>query len=252
MQAAGSYSADELDDIWRELKPIFAEIQGNGKCGFCETKLARRGSGGADGDVEHYRPKGGVTDWPTMHDIPTGGNAETYYYWLTYEPRNYLLACRVCNQDFKQNFFPIAGVRCQPNTADEDELRAEHPYLLHPLDPKEPDPEDLIEFLGIVPRPRVPAPHPDYWRAVVTIEILGFTEGRRLDLDLERAQEIVSIYLALQIGAVDPVAERVLQNLDNNATPHRNCARSFMRLCEADLAAAKRIALAALDAVRSI
>ncbi|UHG94672.1 hypothetical protein [Spirosoma oryzicola] len=57
------------------------------KCAYCEatTKLV------AHGDVEHYRPK-------------------SIYWWLAYCYDNYLVSCQICNEVFKRDEFPIAGI----------------------------------------------------------------------------------------------------------------------------------------------
>jgi len=98
------------------------------KCAYCETKLL-------EPDVEHYRPKRGVT----------GVKGHLGYYWLCYEWTNLLPACHYCNsRSGKWNKFPIMGVRvtmppllsgkldkgkCVVNHSP---LIDEQPYLLHP------------------------------------------------------------------------------------------------------------------------
>lgn len=97
------------------------------KCAYCEriTKA----------DIEHYRPKKGVKD--VVHDG---------YYWLCYEWTNLLPSCINCNREgAKHSHFPILGPRVtkptflHDNTLNEDSnkannnpLRLENPYLLHP------------------------------------------------------------------------------------------------------------------------
>ena len=129
LRAGGSYSGEE--EIWSELNRVFADLQGGGKCAYCEKKLDLHRSGRVAGDIEHYRPKGGVVAWPTTHPISTGGNAPGCYYLLAFYLRNYLLACSVCNQDYKRNYFPIAGPRCAPTSTRSRDLKAELPYLPH-------------------------------------------------------------------------------------------------------------------------
>lgn len=68
-------------------------------CAYCGCELKRNDRG----DVEHYRPKGNVTDEPGH-----GG-----YWWLAYVFDNYLLSCSVCNRVRKKDRFPLRpqGVR---------------------------------------------------------------------------------------------------------------------------------------------
>jgi len=56
------------------------------KCAYCEATTAIV----AHGDVEHYRPK-------------------SVYWWLAYTYDNYLYACQICNQSYKNDAFPTAG-----------------------------------------------------------------------------------------------------------------------------------------------
>jgi hypothetical protein len=107
------------------------------KCAFCESNTHV----GAHKDVEHYRPK-------------------TRYYWLGYEWSNLLLACQICNRDFKSIHFPILvevnRITTHPlsKTGEfdreqcpitSDNLKKEVPLLLHPaID----NPQDHLRFLA--------------------------------------------------------------------------------------------------------
>lgn len=251
LQSQRTYNLDKDYEIWPELKDIFAGIQGD-KCAFCEKRLPDHRSGRVGGDIEHYRPKNGVVAWPTTHPIPVGKSDTDCYYLLAFHLRNYLLSCGICNQDYKRNYFPIAGQRCPAHSCRPRDLLAERPYLLHPLDPNDEDPEELIEFIGIVPVPRTAKNTPSYWRAVVTIELLGLTGGNRFDLDLERATTIVCLSLALKLQASkgnDPDVVFTLNGLTNDSLPHRNCARSFKRLYDSDPILAAHVAREALKIV---
>jgi len=89
-----------------------------GKCAYCESEF----DSVAWGDVEHYRPKRGVTEEPTHPG----------YYWLTYCESNLMPSCQKCNQGRgKRNHFPIDGVRA---TKPEDDIRIERPLLLNPYE----------------------------------------------------------------------------------------------------------------------
>lgn len=70
---------------WKNSKDQL-KIESSGKCAYCEadTQVV------AHGDVEHYRPK-------------------SIYWWLAYTYDNYLFACQICNQTYKNDNFPIAG-----------------------------------------------------------------------------------------------------------------------------------------------
>ena len=68
------------------------------KCAYCERLYKL--------DVEHYRPKGRITD-------ENGGViSATGYYWLCYEWSNLLPSCISCNREGgKVDKFPIIGIR---------------------------------------------------------------------------------------------------------------------------------------------
>lgn len=76
-----------LSSRWKVVKDQLW-VESINKCAYCEatTKLV------AHGDVEHYRPK-------------------KLYWWLAYCYDNYLVSCQLCNQVFKRDAFPTAGLR---------------------------------------------------------------------------------------------------------------------------------------------
>lgn len=116
----------------------------HGKCAYCEGPSNKA-------EIEHYRPKKGVTGVPK--DQHQG------YFWLAYEWSNLLPSCRYCNTEGgKGNHFTIAGTRvvkpefmgdgklnrnkCLPNNSP---LKDELPYLLHP------EVDDPKQHLGFLP-----------------------------------------------------------------------------------------------------
>jgi hypothetical protein len=123
------------------------------KCAYCESDLQSQ-----HGDVEHYRPKQGVTD---LGDAPVslqiGGQSRAHpgYFWIAYDPSNLLPSCAKCNQQptrrpdgtlaGKGNRFPVAGTYgYDPADPRKTDLSLEQPLLLHPvLD----EPNDHLLFL---------------------------------------------------------------------------------------------------------
>jgi uncharacterized protein (TIGR02646 family) len=114
-----------------------------GKCAYCEAKFKLDQSG----DVEHFRPKGGVTDdrdRPIKLRLPSPRKDHPGYYWLAYDWHNLLPSCAACNRPNKTrqglrvgkwNRFPVVGFRAiapgeEPN---------EKALFLHPVidDPQE-------------------------------------------------------------------------------------------------------------------
>ena len=113
-------------------------------CAFCESRITKYD------DADHFRPKHAIMN------VNTEG-----YYWLAVEWSNLVLACKMCNSDYKDTHFPIAGTRLMPpidvNVGDDNsiseffrrnhirstELQSEQPLLLHPvLD----NPDDYLFF----------------------------------------------------------------------------------------------------------
>ena len=80
--AAGA-KPDDHSAVWRELKDALADLFPNKKCWYCESPVDR-----ADNAVDHFRPKGKVSDAAHSHNG---------YRWLSFEHKNYRYACTFCN-----------------------------------------------------------------------------------------------------------------------------------------------------------
>ncbi len=123
-------------DFWQKYKDIFKAAQ-NHKCCYCDSKLTAV----TYGVLEHYRPKGEVTEPINQHKtsnltvIATPG-----YWWLAYDWDIWLCACEVCNTSYKRTLFPVE-VRLPIFEGVEKE---EKPLLLNPY--KE-DPATHFTFL---------------------------------------------------------------------------------------------------------
>lgn len=114
-----------------DVKNTLIEIQ-NYKCCFCESRIGHID----DGDVEHFRPKGGYKQ--------AAGTAMTSpgYYWLAYDWDNLFLACTKCNQRSKGNLFPLMETSIRAVNHDSD-LDEERPFFIHP---SLEDPAEHISF----------------------------------------------------------------------------------------------------------
>ena len=136
--------------VCRALDELFFE-----KCAYCESTYRAVDSR----DVEHYRPKGGVTEAPQHRG----------YWWLAAVWHNLLPSCPACNQsryhtifnpgmtleEFEQarrrkpdrlsgkgNSFPVRNNKWV--TTDTDDITAEDPLLINPC---ERDPAKHLEFV---------------------------------------------------------------------------------------------------------
>lgn len=68
--------------VWRDLKDGLAHLL-HDKCWYCESYVDR-----SDNAVDHFRPKGRVSDATNPH---------TGYRWLAFDESNYRYACTYCN-----------------------------------------------------------------------------------------------------------------------------------------------------------
>lgn len=136
-KGAFAYAVYKADEVKQRLEALFF-----GKCAYCESFFAAVGPV----DVEHYRPKGAVSESPAH-----GG-----YWWLAMSWDNLLPSCIDCNrkrkqavpagatslvelyrfglapgsaQSGKKDSFPIEGVYA---ANDGEDLAAELPLLLNP------------------------------------------------------------------------------------------------------------------------
>jgi hypothetical protein len=138
------------DKLYKRYMPFLLDLF-NGKCAYCESKMAVD----QGGDVEHFRPKGRVVgdDFKAVRvNHPRKGEINhPGYYWLAYRWRNLFPACNDCNryrnhrtgEGFgagKADRFPVDGFRaCCPG-----QERMEVALLVNPGD----DIEKHLEFLG--------------------------------------------------------------------------------------------------------
>ena len=214
---------------WSEIKPIFVGLQ-FGKCGYCETRVQYSLSTNKyDSDIEHFRPKNRTTSWlPNGNSSVLMGYADGYF-WLATKVENYLLSCKTCYSELKGNNFPIAG-HVGRNKQTVRSLNAkEKPYLIFPIGTIDDDPETLIEWHGLIPKPVFSEALDSYgfWRAKVTIEL--FQLDLREDLLQQRAEQLLLLWEALSSNDLTRL-EQLNKQLDDNRTPHAACIRAFLRL----------------------
>ena len=262
----GRYDQDA--NLWSDIKPVFMAIQAN-KCIYCERALGGRQFGKGEHDVEHFRPKSAVRAWPPVrkktagaaagpapgYDFDTGAASDIGYYWLAYELDNYATACKSCNSGLKAAYFPILGKR-QTALAPVAKLNArEHPLLLFPLGKSAPDPRRLIEFDGIVAKPKsLAASTTAYRRAKVTIDFFDLN-GREelLQARFQVVREMYAQYRNLKTGATAQDrkdARTAIAELTSAASPHSACAQDYLRLLGTDPVRAHTIMELARKSVR--
>jgi hypothetical protein len=241
--------SSDFTGLWSEVKDVYIELQ-HSKCVFCEQPLEAR----ITQDVEHFRPKAGVSHWDAPQDLiakglkvaqPADGSDELGYRFLAYHPFNYAASCKVCNSIFKGNLFPVAKKRKteakKPPTG-----AAENPYLIYPLGGDADDPEQLITFSGCVPQPAKAAGH-DRFRAQVTINVFKLDDASERRVFYEgRARAISEMFLNLDAidnrtdAAIVNAAKKNVQRMLRDRQPFANCVRCFYRLYQSSPAEAKQ------------
>lgn len=122
----------------KAVKEALKQVQ-NHKCCFCEARISHI----SHGDVEHFRPKAGYKS--TVNDRLNRPG----YYWLAYDFSNLFLACQICNQSYKKNYFPLAEEATRAHSH-HDDYRREQNLILHP---EHDDPEQHLIFEGEVIKP---------------------------------------------------------------------------------------------------
>ena len=133
-------NSEVKSSIYKGQKHVYIDPDGpfHGKCAYCESEIYSN----QFGDIEHFRPKAGLKDYPTGQSvkIEINGISQDHpgYYWLAYDWKNLLLSCVLCNrlssghsshQIGKGNYFPVNGSHAI-NPGDEVN---EDPLLIHPV-----------------------------------------------------------------------------------------------------------------------
>lgn len=222
---AKGYSFEQYKgyDVVSRLRRLF-----HGKCAYCESEL------GDNLDVEHFRPKGGVT----------GELAHPGYWWLAHDWTNLLPSCTPCNQTRRQhivteamtveeftnlmakrakdsygkaNQFPIAGIRA---TSASGNLEHEKPDL---IDPTREDPEPFFRwsktgrYSVVLARPADPVENS---RALSTINVFALN---RMNL----VQSRTSILTELRFQA-EEIIEDLEEDIADGGSP-RHLDRALRR-----------------------
>jgi hypothetical protein len=231
---------EESSPIWSEIKVIFSKLQNN-RCLYCQRSLAGTTFGSGEHDLEHFRPKGRVSAYPSPSDsvqfsFPTGSSQASGYYWLAYHLENYAVACISCNRGLKADGFPISNTRGIASTGVTDLNVTEQPLLIFPF---VEDPEDFIGFFGVTPKPKFKRGL-KYRRALVTISFFALADERREELYRERFKvisELWSQYNTIQesrVVAIKQKAQVRIKTLCDPESEHSACARAFYQLLESD------------------
>lgn len=207
-RAAGAAAAvakggdpDDGAHVWRELKDALADLLPEKKCWYCESPVDR-----SDNAVDHFRPKGRVSDAAKPH---------SGYRWLAFEPSNYRYSCTFCNSRRKDVEGGTAGGKGDRFPLIDESARV---YSPGPIDGERPtllDPCKLFDWrlLGCRREDGEPCPatqaSADIHRVVMSIEIY------HLDL---RATCVRRHAAAVQLLADLEHAKRLFTRLESDPT----------------------------------
>jgi uncharacterized protein (TIGR02646 family) len=205
---AFDYKVYKLKTIQEKIEALF-----HGKCAYCESNY----QGLQPVDVEHYRPKGGVT--------VNGKLEKPGYYWLACEWNNLLPSCIDCNRERNQkqadgttiktgkaNKFPILA---EPKRARQPDKERFEGRLL--LDPCRDNPEKHLEFTeaGVV-RPAFSSAGKTSRKGDESIKVYGLQRKGLVERRHERA-----VLILAQIQRVQELTEDLDQDPDNQRIEER-------------------------------
>lgn len=195
---------------WGRLKEWLAKLSDD-KCWYCEVKSSR-----APLDVDHFRPKLGVTvDGEELvgHDG---------YYWLAYRWKNFRLSCQRCNRPEKNNAAILHGKANEFPIQDETQrcflplgnLNAEQPRLLDPC--RDADCRLLAHGTDGEVKPLAQHGSWGYQRAQYTIDRLGFNEWNTPEDKRTRWQTLATLIAISGDTAIPAVELELRKHLSEN------------------------------------
>lgn len=248
-KAQGKY-VKAKSEFWGDIKTIYIKRQ-HEKCAYCETKMAGKDLASKVHEVEHFRPKSKIKQWPGKArkgevaftpPCPVGGASNVGYFLLTYHPFNFAIACTRCNSTLKSDYFPVRKTR-NVKGINPARMKSEDALLIYPVSDLDVDPCKLIRFDGVLAVP-ARSSGADFERAVVTIE---FFKLNYEDLTSRRAQIVAGLWLNLRTlddpGVTEDVRAAHTRAIKRATTPAREfsaCARDYVQLHKSDKALAEK------------
>lgn len=238
----------------------------HGKCAYCESKIA----GSQDTDIEHYRPKKGVSE------AKKAGVDHPGYWWLAMDWDNLVLSCMHCNQtrsslviipdDLETEADLVAFLTSQPLsragklnafptegnvwvTDAGGDLADEVPLILNPVDV---DPEAHLDWVllegAATVRAKGDSPAGEATRTILGLNRRWLEEDRRvhlLEMREDRNDIIEAINNWLEAHDADEqarwkrFADRAIDRLVRRTEPplpFAGMARAFLTLVQAEVA----------------
>ena len=163
------------------------------KCAFCEKNILDDIR-----DVEHFKPK-------TECQQQKGSPVFRGYWWLAFDWTNLVYCCKVCNESYKKNYFPLANAHSSnPSPSSE---KTEDPLLINPT---RDNPVDFIVF----DKNRIYANN-NSLKGQTTINVLGLNRRSLEERErLDRWKEFRTMYKLFQkINPSDPEYTQTKQEI---------------------------------------
>ncbi len=195
---------------WGLLKKWLSNASGQ-KCWYCEAKSNR-----APFDVDHFRPKLGIT----VDGVKLAGH--TGYYWLAYEWSNFRLSCQRCNRPEKDELatlhgkateFPIQNEASRCNAA-ASPITAEISRFLDPC--VEADCALLAHTIDGEVKHAAEVGTWEYQRAWYTIERLGFNEWNTPETKRGNWQTLATLLAVVGNNANQDVINELNKHISYN------------------------------------
>lgn len=237
----------------KSIKEIYFFSKGPpffGKCAYCEAPIPDF----QRGDVEHFRPKQGVTDeddqpvvaldedGTLVLDDEGGPLRHPGYRWLAYDWRNLLPSCTICNQSAvigerrigKHCRFPVEGHHAWRAEDVEDE----RPLLINPASGNLED--DPVLHLKVDPWTGIVAATSP--RGEMCKRVFGFNLRDQLVDERKKACDQVRALLTriIHTPGGDLQALEELQDIQNGKKPYSQAQRAALDSCRPLLASLVR------------
>ncbi|EJA7360668.1 hypothetical protein MWW42_003913 [Vibrio alginolyticus] len=200
-------------NTWGLLKKWLSDLS-DGKCWYCEASSER-----ATADVDHFRPKAGVSCDRTKLSSHDG------YYWLAYEWENYRYSCQRCNRPEKENNitfgkhneFALLDENQRNNTPSCNNI--ELPKLLDPC--IDNDTKLLAHLSNGEVAPVYPVGTDEYLRAEYTVKVFGLNQ---YGVPKKKKDAWEPIQLLIDLAGNNP---QVVQQLQKKLSPETTEYSSF-------------------------